>query len=54
MRFFIRYQFKNPILQAAAAANRELAAHKIMKAFLEEAERRYTQAEARPLTDQPV
>lgn len=39
--FWIRYQFKNPILQAAAAVNRELAADKIMGAFTKEAAKRF-------------
>ena len=41
LRISIRYQFKNPILPAVAAANRELAANRIMAAFIAEAHRRY-------------
>lgn len=39
--FKIRYQFKNPILQVVAAANRDLAATRIMDAFIAEATRRF-------------
>jgi coenzyme Q-binding protein COQ10 len=40
VRFWISYQFKNPLLQAAAAANRERLAARIMGAFEKEARRR--------------
>ena len=48
LRFQIRYQFKNAILQAVAGANRELAANRIMGAFIAEAHRRYPGAASRP------
>ena len=41
VRFDIAYEFKNPILQAVAAMNREYAAHRIMAAFEAEAKRRF-------------
>ena len=41
VRFWIKYQFKNPVLQAAATANRTLAANKIIAAFEQEAARRF-------------
>jgi coenzyme Q-binding protein COQ10 len=41
LSFWIRYEFKNPVLQVVAAANKQLAADRIMAAFLKEAERRY-------------
>ncbi len=41
VRFFIVYEFRNPILNALAGANRERAAQKIMQAFEEEANRRF-------------
>lgn len=44
--FRIRYQFQNPILHALAAANKQLAAERIMAAFLHEAQRRYPQVSA--------
>jgi len=40
VKFWIAYEFKLPILQAAASANRDLAAKKIMAAFEAEARRR--------------
>jgi coenzyme Q-binding protein COQ10 len=40
VRFWISYQFKNPLLQAAVAANRERLAARIMGAFEKEARRR--------------
>ena len=40
VRFWISYQFKNPLLQAAVAANRERLASRIMSAFEKEARRR--------------
>ena len=40
VRFWISYQFKNPLLQAAISANRERLAQKIMSAFENEAKRR--------------
>jgi coenzyme Q-binding protein COQ10 len=48
LRFRIRYQFKNPILQAVAGANRELAANRIMGAFIQEAHKRYPVPASRP------
>ncbi len=39
--FTIRYQFKNPILQALAAANRTYAVDRIIAAFVAEAHRRF-------------
>lgn len=41
VRFFIAYEFRNPILNVLAGANRERAAQKIMQAFEEEANRRF-------------
>ena len=41
VRFDIAYEFKNPILQAVAALNREHAANRIMAAFEAEAQRRF-------------
>jgi coenzyme Q-binding protein COQ10 len=40
VRFWISYHFKNPLLQAAVAANRERLAGRIMGAFEKEAHRR--------------
>ena len=40
VRFWISYHFKNPLLQAAAAANRDRLAARIMGAFEKEARRR--------------
>jgi coenzyme Q-binding protein COQ10 len=39
--FLIHYQFKNPILQALAGANRDYAGARIMAAFEAEAHRRF-------------
>ena len=39
--FFIDYEFRNPVLSLLARANTELAVTRIMKAFREEADRRY-------------
>jgi coenzyme Q-binding protein COQ10 len=44
VEFRIRYQFKNPILQALAAANRAKAGDRIVAAFEAEARRRYPPA----------
>lgn len=41
VRFFIRYEFRNPILNALVRANRDRAAGKIMEAFEAEAHRRF-------------
>lgn len=40
VRFWIAYEFKNPILQGLAAANRTHAAQRILHAFEREAHRR--------------
>ncbi len=40
VRFWISYQFKNPLLNAAVSANRDRLAQKIMSAFEQEARRR--------------
>lgn len=40
VRFFIAYEFKNPILQAAVSANRDKVAARVMDAFEKEARRR--------------
>ncbi|WP_018147218.1 type II toxin-antitoxin system RatA family toxin [Henriciella marina] len=39
--FFIDYEFRNPVLSFLAKANTSLAVNKIMKSFIEEADRRY-------------
>ena len=39
--FYIDYEFRNPVLSLLARANTELAVNKIMKAFKDEADRRY-------------
>ena len=39
--FFIDYEFRNPVLSLLAKANTTLAVNKIMKSFIEEADRRY-------------
>lgn len=39
--FFIDYEFRNPVLALLARANTELAVNRIMKAFRDEADRRY-------------
>lgn len=41
VKFWIAYEFKNPVLQALAAANREHAAARILAAFEGEAKRRF-------------
>jgi coenzyme Q-binding protein COQ10 len=41
VKFWIAYQFKNPLLQALASVNRDLAAGRIMAAFEAEAKRRF-------------
>ncbi|MBL8531903.1 MAG: type II toxin-antitoxin system RatA family toxin [Hyphomonadaceae bacterium] len=41
VKFWISYQFKNPLLQAAVAANRDNVAARIMGAFEREAKRRF-------------
>ncbi len=41
VRFWIAYEFKNPILQALASVNRTLAADRIISAFEAEAARRF-------------
>ncbi len=40
VRFWIAYEFKNPLLHAAASVNRERIATRIMEAFEAEAQRR--------------
>ena len=40
VRYWIAYEFKNPILQAAISANRDKLASRIMSAFEREAKRR--------------
>ena len=40
MRFRISYQFKNPVLQALVAANKDKVAARVMGAFEREAKRR--------------
>ena len=40
VRFWISYQFKNPVLQAVVAANKDKLAGRIMQAFETEAKRR--------------
>lgn len=40
VRFFITYHFKNPVLQAVVAANKDKVAGRIMGAFEREAHRR--------------
>lgn len=42
--FFIDYEFRNPVLALLARANTELAVTRIMKAFRDEADRRYGRA----------
>lgn len=39
--FFIDYEFRNPVLALLARANTDLAVNRIMKAFQDEADRRY-------------
>ncbi|MES1197165.1 MAG: type II toxin-antitoxin system RatA family toxin [Pseudomonadota bacterium] len=40
VRYWISYEFKNPLLQTAVSANREKLAARIMDAFVKEAQRR--------------
>jgi coenzyme Q-binding protein COQ10 len=40
VRYWIAYEFKNPVLQAAISANKDKLAHRIMAAFEREARRR--------------
>jgi coenzyme Q-binding protein COQ10 len=40
VKFWIAYEIKNPVLNAIVSANRELVATRILKAFIDEAERR--------------
>lgn len=40
VRFWISYQFKNPVLQAIVAANKDRVADRVMNAFEKEARRR--------------
>lgn len=40
VRFWISYQFKNPVLNAVVAANKDNVANRIMAAFEKEAKRR--------------
>lgn len=40
--FFIDYEFRNPVLSLLARANTGIAVNKIMQAFRDEADRRYT------------
>lgn len=44
--FYIDYEFRNPVLALLARANTELAVNKIMRAFKDEADRRYGDASA--------
>ena len=44
VRYWIAYEFKNPVLQAAISANREKLAGRIMSAFEREARRRLGQS----------
>ena len=39
--FYIDYEFRNPVLALLARANTDLAVNRIMKAFKDEADRRY-------------
>src|SRR5690606_28156979 len=48
VRFWISYQFKNPLLQAAVSANRDRLAQKIMSAFENEARRKLPLIEHAP------
>jgi ribosome-associated toxin RatA of RatAB toxin-antitoxin module len=48
VRFWISYQFKNPLLNAAVSANRDRLAEKIMRAFEQEARRRLTSIQDAP------
>jgi coenzyme Q-binding protein COQ10 len=40
VRYWIAYEFKNPVLQAAISANKDKLASRIMTAFEREAKRR--------------
>ena len=40
VRYWIAYEFKNPVLQAAISANKDKLASRIMQAFEREAKRR--------------
>jgi coenzyme Q-binding protein COQ10 len=40
VRYWIAYEFKNPLLQAAISANKDKLANRIMNAFESEARRR--------------
>ncbi|MEE9380436.1 MAG: type II toxin-antitoxin system RatA family toxin [Hyphomonadaceae bacterium] len=44
--FHIDYAFSNPVLRVLAAANFDLAVDRIMKSFLDEADRRYGRDQA--------
>lgn len=46
VKFWIAYEFKNPVLQAVVSANRDLVADRIMGAFVAEADRRFRPAGA--------
>jgi coenzyme Q-binding protein COQ10 len=46
VKFWIAYEFKNPVLQAVVTANRDVVAARIMGAFVAEAERRLSPAGA--------
>ncbi len=48
VRFWISYQFKNPLLNAAVSANRDRLAERIMRAFEQEARRRLTSIQDAP------
>jgi coenzyme Q-binding protein COQ10 len=41
VKYFIGYEFKNPLLHAAVSANRERLSRRIMEAFESEARRRF-------------
>ena len=41
IKFYVAYEFRNPILQAVATLNRELVASRIIAAFESEAKRRF-------------
>ena len=42
----IHYEFRNPVIAFLAAANHDLAVDRILNAFLEEAQRRYSAPQA--------
>ena len=46
VRYWIAYEFKNPILQAAISANKDKLANRIMNAFESEARRRLAKRSA--------